>query len=282
MSLFTFGLFADVQFADIDDDGSRRYRASTGFLTTAVADFNATKPSFVVNLGDIIEGRDAEREWEVVDAALQQLQVPLRNVIGNHCLRLPRERLQRCLNLAKPYFAFEVDATRTFIILDSQDLSLRGTEAETPARAQSDEMLANLRATGAANAVDWNGGFSTEQLQWLSEQLGAAAAARRRAILFAHIPVLRAATSQRHLLWNSDDVLLVLRQHSAVVEALFCGHYHPGGYGVADGVHHVTLDGIVEAPVTAAACHAYVDVYEDRIELRGAAGSSIVARTLAK
>lgn len=276
--LFTFGLIADVQYADVDDEETKRYRAAVEHLATAVHEFNATRPSFVVNLGDIIEGRAPEAEWARVQAELTQLEVPLRHVIGNHCLRLPRARLHQCLGLGdQPFYAFSV-ADVDFLVLDSQDLSLRGTDVGSVARQLSDELLARVRLAGAANGVDWNGGLGDAQLQWLDEQLRTSAAAGRRAIVFAHIPMLRAATSERHLLWNHDAVLDVLRRHRP--EAVFCGHYHAGGYGEADGVHHVTLDGVLEAPASARACHAYVDVYADRLELRGAAGSAIAPRTL--
>jgi manganese-dependent ADP-ribose/CDP-alcohol diphosphatase len=280
--LFTFGLFADVQYADVADDHSKRYRSTPGLLRAAVDDFNAAQPRFVVNLGDIVDGRDPEAEWTCINAELTRLQVPLRSVVGNHCLRIaPRARLHARLQIESEsigYYSFEVDSTRLFIALDSMDCAVFSEHAESRARAAA--MRDRLIAVNAPNAVDWNGGFSDAQLDWLDLQLTNAKAAGRRAILFAHIPVCREATSERHLLWNNDAALALLDRHAGVVEAFFAGHFHTGGYACRCGVHHVTLNGMLEAPASDSSCHAFVDVFSDRLELRGSSGSSIVARTL--
>jgi 3',5'-cyclic AMP phosphodiesterase CpdA len=282
--LFSFGLFADVQYADVADDHSKRYRATPGLLRVAVDAFNAAAPRFVVNLGDIVDGRDAEAEWACVSAELTRLQVPLRSVVGNHCLRIaPRALLHQRLQIASDscgYYAFtcDGDSTRLFIALDSMDCAVFAELAES--RAAAAAMRAQLTAVNAPNAVEWNGGFSDAQLAWLEQQLLAASAAGRRAVLFAHIPVCREATSERHLLWNNDAALAVLDRHAGVVEAFFAGHYHTGGYACRCGVHHVTLNGMLEAPESATSCHAFVDVFPDRLELRGSNGSAIVSRSL--
>ncbi|CAI5501010.1 unnamed protein product [Closterium sp. Naga37s-1] len=46
------------------------------------------------------------------------------------------------------------------------------------------------------------------------------------------------------------------------------GHYHPGGYVCMRGKHFLTLEAILEAPEGSEA-HGIMDVYGDRIELRG-------------
>jgi manganese-dependent ADP-ribose/CDP-alcohol diphosphatase len=280
--LFTFGLFADVQYADVPDDATKRYRATPALLRRAVDAFNVAAPRFVVNLGDIVDGRNPEAEWTCIAAELQRLQIPLKSVVGNHCLRIaPRALLHRRLGIEHEscgYYRFDVDSTRVFLALDSLDRSLFAELDES--RADAAQMLAALKASGAANAVDWNGGFSDAQLAWLESELLAAKLAGRRAILFAHIPVCREATSERHLLWNNDAALAVLDRHAGVVEAFFAGHYHTGGYACRCGVHHLTLNGMLEAPVSATTCHAFVDVFSDRLELRGSEGSAIISRTL--
>ena len=59
--------------------------------------------------------------------------------------------------------------------------------------------------------------------------------------------------------------------------AWFAGHYHKGGYTLENGIHHVTVPGMVEAPADKNA-YGVVDVYPDRLELRGV--GTVPSRTL--
>ena len=54
------------------------------------------------------------------------------------------------------------------------------------------------------------------------------------------------------------------------------GHDHAGGYARSGGVHYVTVPGMVEAPEKNA--FAVVDVYDDRLDVRGF--GSVPSRTL--
>ena len=51
------------------------------------------------------------------------------------------------------------------------------------------------------------------------------------------------------------------------VMAYFNGHNHAGNYGVVDGVHYVTVEGMLETADTTA--YAIIEVYNDRIEMKG-------------
>ncbi|CAI5460397.1 unnamed protein product [Closterium sp. Yama58-4] len=76
--LFSFGVVADIQYADKDtrtssDGRQQRYREAPGKLAAAVAAFNEAQPplSAVVTLGDIVDGRDTE------EATLEDFRVVL-------------------------------------------------------------------------------------------------------------------------------------------------------------------------------------------------------------
>ncbi len=56
--LFSFGVAADVQYADKAMSGARDYRQSVISLQGAVGDLNTWGLSFVIQLGDIIDGND--------------------------------------------------------------------------------------------------------------------------------------------------------------------------------------------------------------------------------
>ena len=53
--LFSFGMISDVQYADIENAGTRYYRLSPAKLKEAVDDFNRETVDFVISLGDFID-----------------------------------------------------------------------------------------------------------------------------------------------------------------------------------------------------------------------------------
>lgn len=115
---FSFGLIADVQYADIPDgasfDGSERrfYRSAldearraASFWSTASSSSPrcaADGVSFALQLGDAIDGVNARRSPSTADAALAEVlralagpqRLPLLHVVGNHeLLNFPRSAL---------------------------------------------------------------------------------------------------------------------------------------------------------------------------------------------
>lgn len=84
-----------------------------------------------------------------------------------------------------------------------------------------------------------------------------------------HLPVHPSSTDPICLLWNFDEVLALIRSHSSVV-CFMAGHDHDGGYHLDQdtGVHHVTVEGVIETPPDSDA-FGLVCVYEDRMELKG-------------
>jgi len=84
-----------------------------------------------------------------------------------------------------------------------------------------------------------------------------------------HLPVHPLSTEPICLAWNSEDLLAVIGAHGCVV-CFMAGHDHDGGYhrDRGSGVHHLTLEGVIETPPESDA-FATVSVYEDRMSLKG-------------
>ena len=84
--LFTFGVIADVQWADTEDGWnyvktvSRKYRGAFRTLQRAVTWWNALPqpPKFIAQLGDLLDGINVElgQSNEALEAALDELQLP--------------------------------------------------------------------------------------------------------------------------------------------------------------------------------------------------------------
>jgi len=267
-----FGVVADVQYADQDDSGQRHYRASLAKLEDCVADLNAQPLAFTIQLGDIVDRGSANLDR--VLRVFNELKMPQHHVLGNHDLSIGRETVLSKLGLTTPYYSFSISKWR-FVALDCSDVSLEGGWPENSARyLQAREWLDRLKSAGRPYAETWNGGIGEEQVQWLKQQLGDAAAVGQRVIVFGHMPVLAAASADWALLYNHEEIARLL-ESSGVVVAYICGHEHAGGYAQQNGVHYVTIQGMVEAPQNA---YAVVTLLEDRIEIRGT--GAVPTRTL--
>jgi len=265
--LFSFGLVADVQYRDAPSSGARFYRESTTKLAEAVERFNALRPAFVVQLGDLVDG--AWVSYDAVLPILGRLRMPRYHVLGNHDQSVEpehqREVLGRLgldrLGAGKGYFDFARDGWR-FVVLNGNDISVLAYAENSPEKNAAIAVLEDLKQTRAPNAQIWNGGIGAAQMAWLKGTLARAAAARERVIVFCHFPVLPPGAAT---LWNDREVLAAL-DACPTLAAYFCGHEHAGGYAERGGVHYITLRGVVEGRDNA---YALVEVYADRLEVSG-------------
>jgi 3',5'-cyclic AMP phosphodiesterase CpdA len=258
-----FGLLTDIQYADLEPEGERHYRASIPKLKAAVAALAAAKPAFTLHLGDFIDRNFAS--FAAVLPLLEPLGQPVRHLLGNHDYSVAdtdKGRVPSTLGMPHDYYTFSNSGLRV-VMLDTTELApykhAAGSEGERAATAA----LKRLAATGAVNAQPWNGGVSATQLGWLERELGAAAAAGERVIVCGHHPLLPA---DGHQIWNADEVVALIDRHPAVI-AWFNGHNHAGEEAVRNGVPYLTFKSILHHPEQTA--YALVRVTADRLEITG-------------
>lgn len=305
--LFSFGVIADVQYADIDDGHNflrtrkRYYRTSVLLLRKALKSWSeaAVKPDFVLQLGDIIDGFNrrheaSERALEVVLRELSSSPAEVHHVWGNHeFYNFSRTRLLSSALNSRPdterslsesgtdiyAYHFRPHPGFSFIVLDAYDLSLLGREESSEQYKEAMLLLRQHNDNEDLNQpagvglqrrfVKFNGAFSKEQLDWLDSLLSLADARGERVTLVCHLPVHPDSTDPNCLVWNFDQLLTIIRSHSSVV-CYMSGHDHEGGYHLDQetGVHHVTLEGVIETPPDSNA-FGTVSVYDDRMVLKG-------------
>lgn len=83
-----------------------------------------------------------------------------------------------------------------------------------------------------------------------------------------HLPIHPDASDKVCLAWNYEDALSVIHSHQCVV-CFLAGHLHDGGYCLdSHGVHHLTLEGIIETPPESNA-FGTIYVYDDKMVLKG-------------
>ncbi len=119
----TFGLITDLHYADKPPAGSRHYRETPDKLAEAAAEFAKHDPSFVVELGDLIDAADT------VDAELGYLKrinhdfsaiaANRHYVLGNHCVyTLTKDEFLGGVGQKDSYYSFDMDDFH-FVVLDS-------------------------------------------------------------------------------------------------------------------------------------------------------------------
>jgi calcineurin-like phosphoesterase family protein len=259
----SFGLVSDVQYCDRAPAGSRFYRESAKKLATCVEDLNGQELAFTIHLGDIIDAHSA-----CLDEVLpiyERLSMPHFHVLGNHDFAVEPElkpSIPQKLGLTSRYYDFSRAGMR-FVVLDGGDVSLYAHREGSERHARAAARLAGLQAAGAPNAQAWNGGVGPKQLRWLKTTLADARSAGEKAIVFCHFPVY---PPDQHNLWNDTEVVEALEASGAVV-AYINGHNHAGGHAVKNGIHYLTVQGMVETEDSTA--YAVVRVGDDRLEIDG-------------
>eukprot|EP00171_Calliarthron_tuberculosum_P003433 IDg3433t1 len=277
---FVLGVFTDIQYAEKPDKEfnymgtakMRRYSTVLAKAERAVAHFNAHDVAHAIHLGDIIDGNEtrdrSEADLCAVMHALAPLGAPLLHVLGNHCLDLGRSYTTAALALPSPphaaHYTTDLSASWRLIVLDTMALSLHSpTEADAAiARSHIEAHAEHLNATG------YNGGLGEAQTTWLRAELVRARATSVNIIVAAHHPFALEVAPAKLLAWNKQDFLALLTEFRGTVRAVFTGHYHYGGYGLIDDVHHVGFESILDSQ-SEFGSHGIVYLHDDRIEIVG-------------
>uniref|UniRef100_A0A3Q3X8I3 Manganese-dependent ADP-ribose/CDP-alcohol diphosphatase n=1 Tax=Mola mola TaxID=94237 RepID=A0A3Q3X8I3_MOLML len=286
--LFTFGVIADIQYADIDDGYNyqrtqrRYYRSSLRLLRNALENWSeaAVKPGFILQLGDIIDGFNSRHgaSEQALDTVLREfspISAEVHHVWGNHELyNFSRSWLLRSKLNSAPF------PGHIFVLLDAYDVSVLGRDESTEQHREAMTLLRHYNTNENLNSPPYgeglrerftmfNGGFGKDQLAWLDSLLSSADKKQERVTIVCHLPVHPKSAETTCLAWNFDKVLAMIRSHSCVV-CFLAGHEHKGGYHLDTdtGVHHLTLEAVIETPPDSNA-FGMVFVYDDRMELKG-------------
>ncbi len=258
-----FAVIADIQYADKDIVRRRHYRESMTKLQTAVKELGAERLAFSVHLGDLVDG--GVENFDRILPVFEKLPGPRYQVLGNHDFFAPRDTVLRKFGLAQPYYSFSVKGWH-FVVLDGMNMSVNGGWDENTANYKvGAAMLAELKQQRARNAHDWNGAAGEQQRNWLKRDLQSAQVRKERSVVFCHFPTFAGACRPDHMLWDHSELLAVLNEYPTVA-AYINGHDHNGGYAKHQGIHHVTLPGVVENEL--GKCLRIVEAFPDRLVLR--------------
>ena len=116
---------------------------------------------------------------------------------------------------------------------------------------------------GKPNHYEWNGAIGEEQQEWLRAELKKAEGLGQEVIVFSHMPLLPEDVEER--LWNADEIIEIL-ESSPVVRAYINGHRHKGAYAYRNGIHYISIFGMVDTQVSS---YAILEINENRLILKG-------------
>ncbi|XP_042043988.1 manganese-dependent ADP-ribose/CDP-alcohol diphosphatase-like isoform X1 [Salvia splendens] len=292
--LVSFGVIADVQYADIPDGRSflgvpRYYRHSLLVLQRAVQSWNEKMVNFAINFGDTIDGFcPKEHSLAAIQRVIDEFGAfdgPVHHMIGNHCLyNLPREKLLPLLNIAsqnsRAYYDFSPIPEVRFVVLDGYDISAIGWPQDHPNTIKAVNFLKKRNPNLDKNSPNglvglerrflmFNGAVGEEQMEWLDNVLEDATKLNQNVVVCCHLPLDPGASSIESLLWNYDDVMEVIHRYNCVKVCLG-GHDHRGGHSVdSRGVHHRVLEAALECP-SGTNAFGSIDIFHDRLLLSGA------------
>jgi len=229
----SFGVIADLHYADMEMRNNRYYRDSLGKLAECIELFNERKPAFIIELGDFIDG--GLKESEIVNLARIRAVFDLfrgdrYHVLGNHDLAtMSKEEFLKLSGARGAFYAFSYGLFH-FIVLDG-NYNADGSEYN------------------AGNFIWTETWIHTPQQEWLRSELERFRGGE--VIVFVHQtldddPV---DSENLHRVNNAPEIRSILEE-AGNVRAVITGHKHAGGFSVVNGIPYVTLKGAVEGPGT--------------------------------
>ncbi len=256
------GLYSDIQYCDCPTAGSRHYRESLAKIPLMIKHLNTEDLRFIVDLGDRID-RDY-KSFKAVDYLLEASIHPIIFVPGNHDFSVSainKIRIKSKSGFLKGYHSQTIGKWH-IIFLNGLDNSIIAHSWFSLKFWKAKRDLIVLEAQKAPNAYDWNGGLGSRQLDWFSTELETAKENKKNIIVFCHQPLF---PGNAHDLWKYEDMLQILSEYPE--EAWWIsGHDHKGGYQEVNGVHLLTLHGMVEGTEYS---YGIMELHEDQVTFVG-------------
>ena len=251
---FSFGMFTDVHYAAIPDNGTRKYSQSLEKLKQCIDTMNQQKVDFLIELGDFkdmpvsADSKTTLGFLSVIEKAFSRFLADRYHVLGNHdedCISKKQfYSIARNSGISpeKTYYSFQKGGYR-FVVLD-----------------------ACFDSTGNAydkgNFIWSDTNIPSEELKWLGDQVDNS---KFPVIVFVHQPL---NGNTKVSVSNGEKVRTVLEK-SKKVRCVFQGHEHKGGYEVINGIHYYTLKGLIEGDFPASNSFAIVSLTKDHIFIKG-------------
>ena len=218
------GLITDLHHADKPSTGTRHYRETLGKLAEAATQFEKDNPTFVVELGDLIDAANSveteQRYLKTINREFSAISKDRHYVLGNHCVdTLTKAEFLGGVEQKQSYYSFDRGDFH-FVVLDA----CFRNDGEPYGRKNSKWNDANIPPA---------------EVEWLQADLKATS---KKTIVFAH---QRLDVSNDHGVKNCPEVRKIFEESGKVL-AVFQGHSHQNDLKDIGGIHYCTLVAMVE------------------------------------
>ena len=245
-----FGILTDTHYSDREVGGTRHYRDSLQKMQEAIDEFNRAEVDFIIELGDMKDmpkSADPAKtlaDLDRIEAIFRQFDGATYHVLGNHdmdCIS-KEEFLAHTTNTGRAkgrsYYSFAARGVRC-IVLDAN-------------------FNADLSPYCRGN-FDWTSAqVPPQQLEWLEAELKAHAG--EPTLIFLHQLLDSFSDINKSVcVSNAAEVVAIIERHPQVL-AVFQGHHHPGHYSHRNGIHYITLNGMIEKAAPAHNSFAIVEL----------------------
>ncbi len=227
----SFGLIADPQYAEKTSKG-RCYDGSLAKIKEAVSVFNQQELPFLIILGDIIEGNvggdgsQTTKELTDIRKELDAFNGEIYALMGNHDLvDIDKAEWLDILNpkIKRNYYSFNA-GNYHFVVLDAN---------------YTEEGLDYGKDVNWVWTDTW---IHQEQQDWLKADLDSAS--DRPSFIFVHQNL---QDNGALCVNNAPEIRNILETYGNVTH-VFQGHHHGGQYTQINGIHYLTLQGMVTCP----------------------------------
>ena len=245
--MIKFLTVTDLHYCKKDDPIGRRHCLSAEKLKRII-DEHSDGCDFIVDLGDTADGFEGsgnqETLMEEIAEILKNSGLPYYCAIGNHDTSLPKNKIEKILNMPNRYYSFDTK-DYTCLILDAN--------MNDPLKPYPDKETL------------WTETYlDPEQLKWAAQTI---AAASKPVLIFCHELFVfeKFENKNDHIIMNRDDAVDIFEK-SGKVKAVFCGHYHFGGYVKHNGIHYTVFHSLcLREDLTC----AVVTIDDGKIEIEG-------------
>jgi hypothetical protein len=261
--ILKIGLVADPQYADKPVAGKRYYRESLWKLKEAITTFNENQVDFVQNLGDIIDG--GRESYDSIIPVYQNLNPDIENyhLLGNHDFAVDSSHLANLLetfSMPDYYYSYVREGWR-FIVLDATDYSYFSNGLHKHDIEQVNSYYEST--SGKLNNYHWNSAIGEQQQNWLKQELDKARLSQSNVVIFSHMPLRPLNTPEN--LWNNKEIIDIIENSSNVV-AYINGHNHAGNYELKNGIHYITIFGMVDTMINS---YGILEIYKNSLVVKG-------------
>lgn len=257
------GLIADPQYCDCPSLYRRHSASTLSKMMTATQVLNEESVDLVISLGDVVDQEIVS--FGPIMEIYRRLEMPSFHILGNHDFYMVPHAMKSgiidSLEMTDYYCSMEVKGWK-FILLDGTELGEYAIAAHRELEEESIGLFESIQ--GQENAQIWNGGISQKQLGWLRKELEESEARDQPVLVFCHFPITPLKSGST--LWNDGEMLDLLTEFPTV-QGYICGHRHQGGYQVVDGLHLLTVEGLVLD--TDSTAFGVLELHEDRMNLQG-------------